>query len=117
MFYERTTEWALGFSSAGSPPPGSRSSTASQSRTARRWRTSGAWTALHSQTTSLQYDEFQNPETVIAAAPGSDQVDFMTYEHDFENWLLALPRTRTTTSCTRPDNVCKTRAARLRNLR
>ncbi len=109
VFYERTTEWALVFQLGGQPGTWFTQLDSVAISDREKVGTSGAWTALHSQTTSLQYDEFQNPRQVIAAAPGSDQVDFMTYEQDFENWLLALPRTRTTTSCTRPDNVCKTR--------
>jgi len=39
---------------------------------------------------------------------GSDQVDQAEYDNDTTNWLIGQVRTRTSTSCTRPDNKCQT---------
>ncbi len=109
VFYERTTARALKFQLGTQPGTWFTQLDSVSVSDREKVGPSGAWTALHSQTTSLLYDEFQSPKQVTTAAPGSDQVETMTYEQDFENWLLALPRTRTSTSCTRPENKCQTR--------
>ncbi len=76
-------------------------------------RDGGAWVELHSTSSTFLYDEFGNMRQATTVVPGSDQVEFLTYDNDQTNWLIGKLETRTATSCTRPEAVCETRESAL----